>query len=461
MTRQAHRSAVFVALLTSLVASADSGKLNVNVDLGVAMPLTGRYGSQSTSTYSAQSYGIHLLAGIDYQISPPIALELQLGLGAQFLPPAISYSNNLPYKPSTFIPFFVGIGPRFRFLDDTSGYANEKGKPDGDLWASLHVGLHSFGTLQFGVDAALGYQWSVLRPLSIGPFLKGAVLIDTDPGNKGAQFVMTVGAAASFELIPLKQIIDTDGDGLADELEVSKYLTNPEMKDTDGDGLPDGLEVETKTNPRSIDTDDDGLKDGEEDSNKNGKVDSRETDPRKADMPEGPPTPPPLPPVVAPTEATGLDLTEEAPSNDTDSDGVENTKDKCPDTAPKLTVDAKGCVVIGKSFVLEGVTFASGKSTILPQSAKVLEQALATLNDNPEIKVEVGGHTDSQGKPAANAKLSQARADAVKTWLINHGLAGKRISGTKGYGAKNPRATNATADGRAKNRRIEFKRTDI
>lgn len=460
MTSLIFRIAATCTLLTSLVANADSGKLNVNVDLGVAMPFTGRYGTQSTSSYSAQSYGVHLLAGVDYQIAPPVAIELQLGLGAQFLPPAISYSNSLPYAASTLVPFFVGIGPRFRFLDDTSGYANEKGKLDGDLWASLHLGLHSFGRLQFGVDAALGYQWSVLRPLSIGPFLRGAVLIDTDPGNKGAQFIMTVGAAASFELMALKQIVDTDGDGLADDLETSKYLTNPEMKDTDGDGLSDGLEVETKTNPRSTDTDGDGLKDAEEDSNKNGKVDARETDPRKADMPEGPPTPPPAPPVEAPTEATGLDLTEAPPSNDTDADGVANDKDKCPDTAPKLTVDAKGCVVIGKSFVLEGVTFASGKSTILPQSAKVLEQALATLNQNSEITVEVGGHTDSQGKPAANAKLSQDRAEAVKAWLMNHGLPGKRITGTKGYGAQKPRANNATADGRAKNRRIEFRRTD-
>jgi outer membrane protein OmpA-like peptidoglycan-associated protein len=428
----------------SLVATAphaESGKLNLNADLGL------------------EAYGVKLLASADYQVFAPLAVELALGIGAQFIPQIINEVNGGGYAQTAVPTFYVGVGPRLRFLDDTSGYSNENGKSDGDLWASLHIGLHGYAGLRFGIDAAAGYQWSVYRPLSIGPFIRAALLFDNGP--RGADFLLTVGAAASIELIPLKTSPDTDGDGLSDELELSKYLTDPKVKDTDGDGINDGLEVQTKTDPLSVDTDGDGLRDGEEDRNHNGRVDRGETDPRKADGPEVP--------VAAkkPAADDGLDLTEpETPTaakgpNDEDSDGVPDAKDKCLHTAPNLTVDTKGCVVIGKEFVLEGVTFASGKSTILPQSERVLEQALSTLKENPSITVEVGGHTDSQGGAASNATLSKARAESVKAWLIGHGLPAKRITGTKGYGPSKPRATNATLEGRAKNRRIEFKRSDL
>jgi OOP family OmpA-OmpF porin len=80
------------------------------------------------------------------------------------------------------------------------------------------------------------------------------------------------------------------------------------------------------------------------------------------------------------------------------------------------------------------------------------------LSENPDVTVEIQGYTDNTGNKATNQKLSQARADAVRTWLIDKGIAADRLT-AKGFGSDNPIAPNSTKEGRAQNRRIEFFRT--
>ena len=77
------------------------------------------------------------------------------------------------------------------------------------------------------------------------------------------------------------------------------------------------------------------------------------------------------------------------------------------------------------------------------------------LKSNPELKFEIGGHTDSDGDAARNLTLSQARADAVKQLLAAQGIEASRLT-TKGYGATKPMDSNATPEGKANNRRVEF-----
>ncbi len=239
---------------------------------------------------------------------------------------------------------------------------------------------------------------------------------------------------------------DTDGDGLSDGDEVIKYHTDPLKADTDGDGLSDGDEVmKYHTDPLKADTDGDGLKDGEE-------VMTYHTDPLKAD-----------------TDGDGLSDGDEVTKYHTDplkadtdggsvNDGAEVARGSNPldpaDDVPKPTIK----IEVGKAIVLEGIVFKSGKSTIDPASENTLTQAFNALNDNPAIAVEIRGYTDNVGKIAANKKLSLARATAVKSWLVKKGVDSTRIS-VKGYGPENPISDNGTADGRAKNRRIEFYRT--
>lgn len=108
-------------------------------------------------------------------------------------------------------------------------------------------------------------------------------------------------------------------------------------------------------------------------------------------------------------------------------------------------------------FVSLYVTFETGKATISPDSAKLLDDAASALKAAAELKVEVGGHTDNVGGAEANMKLSQERAQAVMAALVKRGIAAGRMT-AKGYGQTVPVADNRTEDGRAKNRRVELVR---
>jgi outer membrane protein OmpA-like peptidoglycan-associated protein len=251
-----------------------------------------------------------------------------------------------------------------------------------------------------------------------------------------------------YKTDPLKA--DTDGDTLKDGEEVSNYKTNPLKTDTDNDGLTDGDEIfKYKTRPLEADTDLDKLSDGDE-------VLKHKTDPLKAD-----------------TDGDGLNDFDEIMvhrtnplEKDTDKgsveDGVEvnrgtNPLDKSDDVAAKATDD-----FLSKKdakIELEGVFFDTGKSDILPTSETVLNRVFKTLKDNPQVNVEISGHTDNVGNKKKNQKLSEERANSVRTWLINKGISESRMT-AKGYGDAQPKVANDTPENKAKNRRIEMTRTD-
>ncbi len=113
-------------------------------------------------------------------------------------------------------------------------------------------------------------------------------------------------------------------------------------------------------------------------------------------------------------------------------------------------------VKVAEKFAFSNVYFASGKATITPNAEAALEQIYKILKEHPELKVEIGGHTDNLGRKAANIKLSQARAEAVVQWLIAKGIPASQMT-AKGYGPNEPVDTNKTKAGREKNRRIEVK----
>jgi outer membrane protein OmpA-like peptidoglycan-associated protein len=112
-----------------------------------------------------------------------------------------------------------------------------------------------------------------------------------------------------------------------------------------------------------------------------------------------------------------------------------------------------------KSCTLEvyGVNFDFDKASLRADSAPVLEQVLALFASDPGYSAEIGGHTDNVGKPAYNLKLSDARAQAVKAWLVANGVAATRVS-AHGYGDAKPLVANSSEENRAKNRRVELKR---
>ncbi len=211
---------------------------------------------------------------------------------------------------------------------------------------------------------------------------------------------------------------DNDDDGLADRID--KCIDDPEDKDKfeDDDGCPDN------------DNDKDGLADA---------ADKCPNDPEDKDS---------------------FDDDDGCPDLDNDKDTFADKDDKCP---IEFGVAPDGCpkkytlvVVTEKKIELkQTVFFDTNKATIKAVSFALLDDVALALKDNPKLKVEVQGHTDSQGNDALNRKLSQNRAESVRTYLIKKGITSDRMV-PKGYGEDQPLEDNRTADGRAKNRRVEF-----
>jgi len=112
-------------------------------------------------------------------------------------------------------------------------------------------------------------------------------------------------------------------------------------------------------------------------------------------------------------------------------------------------------VEIGTTVNLKNVLFEQSKTVLLPESFPELDLVAAFLQANPNVKIELGGHTDNRGIPAQNVKLSQARVDRVKAYLVSKGVDRKRISG-KGFGGSRPIASNDDESTRQLNRRVEF-----
>lgn len=155
---------------------------------------------------------------------------------------------------------------------------------------------------------------------------------------------------------------------------------------------------------------------------------------------------------------------------DSDGDRVWDGLDRCPATAPGTPVETDGCprapppIVIAftperRSVELRGVTFESGRAQLLPGSYVILDEVVRVLQANPDWRIEVAGYTDNTGSPATNRRLSQARAGAVRAYLLQQGVAPERLV-ARGYGPADPVDTNTTALGRARNRRVELRQLE-
>jgi len=110
---------------------------------------------------------------------------------------------------------------------------------------------------------------------------------------------------------------------------------------------------------------------------------------------------------------------------------------------------------VGASLDLPTLIFAQGKASLLPASYAELNRLARTLTDNPAVNIRLEGHTDNQGRPELNQKLSEDRVSEVRRYLVTRGIAAERIS-TVGFGGTKPRASNAKEETRKLNRRVEF-----
>jgi outer membrane protein OmpA-like peptidoglycan-associated protein len=231
-------------------------------------------------------------------------------------------------------------------------------------------------------------------------------------------------------------IPDTDNDGINDEVDkcpsqagVAKYNGCP-VPDKDNDGInddndkcPDQAGVAKYNGCPIPDTDGDGIND---DNDK------------------------------CPTQA-GIAKYNGCPVPDRDKDGVADEMDRCPDYAGPA--DNEGCPRVENAvFSSKKIQFVTGSANLTAQAKKDIKEGAKLLNSTTfaNLKVEIQGHTDNVGSSESNHKLSHDRAESVKAELVKDGVSASRLT-TVGFGEDMPIADNGTAEGRAKNRRVELK----
>ncbi len=222
----------------------------------------------------------------------------------------------------------------------------------------------------------------------------------------------------------------SSSEGMARFVEEVFLAKRGKPSDRDGDGVPDTWDKCPGT-PRGVAVDARGCP---RDSDGDGVYDYLDKCPN---TPKG-----------DPVDASGCTVV--AAPLDSDGDGVYDHLDQCPGTPKGAKVDERGC------WVIRGIQFETAKSIIRPVSYPVLDEVLVVLRENPSLRVEIDGHTDSTGSAAFNQTLSEQRAKAVLEYFVSKGISRGRLT-AKGFGPRNPVASNATAEGRAKNRRVELK----
>ena len=246
----------------------------------------------------------------------------------------------------------------------------------------------------------------------------------------------TEAAPKMAPLPPVPVVTDRDHDGVVDSLDacpdVAGLVSLKGCPDTDGDGIADAedkcptVKGLAKYQGCPIpDTDGDGVNDEED---------------------------------KCPTVA-GVARYQGCPIPDTDGDGVNDEEDKCPKEAGPAS--NFGCPVIDVLIIekikvsAKNLFFATGSAKLLAKSSVSLNNVITILTENPGFKVDISGYTDNTGKADKNQLLSEARANAVKTYFVTKGVDESRLNAT-GFGSDKPIADNKTAKGRTQNRRVEM-----
>jgi len=315
--------------------------------------------------------------------------------------------------------------------------------------------------------AGLGFKWKMgSSNFSVRVESRARYAWDDCSGgcNSLTDFISTIGVQYDFGGTkergfgePSQTNVDTDGDGVLDMwdecpdtprgTEVTSRgceLRNID-RDSDGDRVFDSVDQCPNT-PRGVPVDPVGCS---LDSDRDGVTSDRDR---------------------CPASAPGAIVDSYGCSRDGDGDGVLNPTDRCPETRAGATVDVNGCEfkdvildVNGCEFKdviqLPGVNFGSSSDMLLPGTERIIESAAATLNNHPDLQIEVAGHTDSDGDANMNLGLSERRAKTVRDFLIRYGVDGTRLT-VRGYGESQPIDENETMRGRATNRRVELRIVD-
>ncbi len=239
---------------------------------------------------------------------------------------------------------------------------------------------------------------------------------------------------------------DNDGDGVRDTTDVCMNTPAGAVvdewgcsRDNDADGVPNGIDL-CPTTLRGVWVGDDGCG---RDSDDDGVLDGLD---RCADTPAG-----------TPVDVRGC-------PQDRDGDGVADSLDRCAGTPRGTRVGTDGCPEAVPLFeegretlILDGVNFETNSAVLTSDSTVVLDRGARSLADWPEVRVEISGHTDSDGSAAYNLELSTLRASSVRTYLVSRGVSTGQLE-VRGFGETRPIAPNTTGEEKARNRRVELRR---
>ncbi|WP_298237324.1 OmpA family protein [uncultured Algibacter sp.] len=336
----------------------------------------------------------------------------------------IKYSFAELLNCNTFEPY-LGVGGGYTWIDEI-GAGTLNGTLGFNLWFNDNVGL----TVQTAYKHAFEDYLQTHFQHTVGLSIKfGGTDTDGDGIYDKDDACPDVAGLEAFNGCP-----DSDGDGIEDskddcpnEAGAAEFNGCP---DSDGDGVADKDDncpsvAGLKALAGCPDADGDGVTDADD----------------------------------ACVNTAGPAANKGCPWPDGDGDGVLDKDDKCPDV--KGTVANNGCPEVTEAIqntlneYAKTILFDSGKSSIKSQSEAVLGDIIKILKEYPTSKFTVEGHTDSVGREDSNQKLSDARANAVKEYLVKGGIDEFRLS-SLGYGESKPIDTNKTRAGRANNRRVEI-----
>ncbi len=397
-------------------------------------------------------------------------------------------------------------------------------KPDAKIVPYFLGGLG--GVLEFEGD------FNIQAPIGVGLFFKAApnayvnwqseyrfsFAENRNNLHHGIGFVYLIGDPVVKEEVIKEDLSDTDGDGIANDLDLCPDVFGLKSlngcPDSDGDGIPDFQDkcpnaVGSKLTMGCPDTDGDGIHDGDDkcpevagtvendgcpeevsDRDGDGVPDSKDACPDiKGDSVTGcpeddndmdgvpnsidkcPDTKGPAATNGCPdTDGDGIaDYEDKCKYSagpkvyngcpDTDGDGLDDSIDKCPNTPG--TVAGNGCPEITKEdretldIAMRAVQFDTGKNTFKSESYQILKQIANIMNRYPDYNLSIAGHTDNVGNSSANQTLSERRAQACYTYLVSQGVSTSRMSHA-GYGESRPVSDNNTLNGKKLNRRVEF-----
>ncbi|MBK9069696.1 MAG: OmpA family protein [Myxococcales bacterium] len=468
------RTATIAAVITAMGAAGTTSTASANVEVGITagphfFSVNNELGvaddEDATSVSNSAFFGLR----IGYYFSDMLGVEVEGGviptesLEQVFDVWVASYRLNVvaqfgaedPNK--RFIPFvLLGGGLNHIVKSDNTTIIQDMEGDSAEIDSTVYAGAGFKVRLDRGWGLRLDARAMVVpssRPASDpdkdkwGMDYEGLVSIYKEFGRKEGKFA------------PEKKVLDTDGDGIADgddkcvdEAEDMNGFEDEDgcpdgAKDTDSDGIADATD-KCVTDAEDVDgfEDTDGCPDPDNDGD--GILDGADKCATDAE------------------DKNGFEDEDGCPdaTRDTDGDGVYDLSDKCPAESETANgyQDADGCpdqipaAVRRFTGVIKGINFKTGEAVILKSSNKTLDAAAKLLIANPELKLEVQGHTDNVGDAAANLTLSQARADAVRTYLISKGVAETALV-ARGYGQDKPIADNAKKAGKAQNRRVEFK----